>query len=264
MKNHPVLWFYVLAFAVAWLGWLPMVAGSRGIAPFNHPIIPMLLLLPAVGPGLAAIIVMAATEGKASVNRLLKPLVQWRVGARLLVIAVIAPALLLLAAQIVTQVLGLTATPGLPTDNLIGMVIAVFVMAVFSNTWEEIGWRGFALPRLQQQHTAFVATLIVGVLWGLWHLPLFFWLDNPMSNYPFLPWFIGTIALSFIYTWLYNTAAGSLLVVTLFHVFSNTFGVVISGVSVTALAIVYIAVALVLVAVFGKDHLARRERVRAS
>jgi len=85
-----------------------------------------------------------------------------------------------------------------------------------------------------------------------------------MSNYPFLPWFIGTIALSFIYTWLYNTAAGSLLVVTLFHVFSNTFGVVISGVSVTALAIVYIAVALVLVAVFGKDHLARRERVRAS
>jgi hypothetical protein len=131
MKNHPVLWFYVLAFAVAWLGWLPMVAGSRGIAPFNHPIIPMLLLLPAVGPGLAAIIVMAATEGKASVNRLLKPLVQWRVGARLLVIAVIAPALLLLAAQIVTQVLGLTATPGLPTDNLIGMVIAVFVMAVF-------------------------------------------------------------------------------------------------------------------------------------
>ena len=89
MKNHPVLWFYVLAFAVAWLGWLPMVAGSRGIAPFNHPIIPMLLLLPAVGPGLAAIIVMAATEGKASVNRLLKPLVQWRVGARLLVIAVV-------------------------------------------------------------------------------------------------------------------------------------------------------------------------------
>ncbi len=84
-----------------------------------------------------------------------------------------------------------------------------------------------------------------------------------MAEYPFLPWFIGTVAVSFVYTWLYNSAQGSLLVVALFHVLGNTFGVIISGVSVTALAIVYCVVATLLVVVFGKDNLARGERVCA-
>lgn len=263
MKKHPVVWFYALAFAISWLGWLPMVAGSRGIAPFGHPLFQVLLLLPAVGPALAAIIMTAENEGKAGINRLLQPLLQWRMGAIWLGIAVIAPALLLLAGKIVTQVLGLTPIAAPQGGNLAGMAVAAFVMALLSNTWEEVGWRGFALPRLQKDYNALVATLLVGVLWGLWHLPLFFWKDNPMSNYPFLPWFIGTVVLAFIYTWLYNSAQGSLLVVTLFHVLTNTFGVVVSDVSVTALTTVYVMAAVLLVTVFGKDNLARRERVRA-
>jgi membrane protease YdiL (CAAX protease family) len=263
MKKHPVLWFYILAFAISWLGWLPVTAGSRSVAPFEHPLFQSLLLLPAVGPALAAVIVTAANEGKAGVDRLFKPLLQWRVGVLWLAIAVLAPALLLLAAKIVTQALGLAAIAIPQGGNFPALVIGAFVMAVFSNTWEEMGWRGFALPRLQKNHTALAAALIVGVLWGLWHLPLFFWKNNPMSTYPFLTWFIGTVALSFVYTWLYNSAQGSLLVVTLFHVLTNTFGVVISGVSVTALTIVYVAAAGLLVTIFGKEHLARRERVRA-
>ncbi len=99
MKKHPVVWFYVLAFAISWSGWLPMVAGSRGIAPFGHPLFQVLLLLPAIGPALAAIIVTAARDGKAGINHLLKPLLQWRVGAIWLMIAVTAPALLLLAGK---------------------------------------------------------------------------------------------------------------------------------------------------------------------
>jgi membrane protease YdiL (CAAX protease family) len=84
-----------------------------------------------------------------------------------------------------------------------------------------------------------------------------------MAAYPFGSWFIGIVALAFIYTWLYNGTRGSLLVVTLFHVLMNTFGVLIPGVSVTALTIVYVVVALGLVAVFGQENLARHERVRA-
>jgi len=263
MKKHPVVWFYILAFAISWPGWLPMVASSRGIAPFDHPLFQVLLLLPAIGPALAAVIVTAANDGKAGIDRLFRPLGQWRVGAVWLMIAVIAPALFLLAGKIVTQALGLSATTASPGDHIVGMAIATFVMSLFSNTWEEVGWRGFALPRLQKNYNALVATLVVGVLWGLWHLPLFLWKDNPMSHYPFPAWFIGTVALTFVYTWLCNSAQGSLFVVTLFHVLGNTFGVVISGVSVTALAMMYVVVAVFLVTVLGKDNLARCERVRA-
>jgi membrane protease YdiL (CAAX protease family) len=263
MKKHPIPWFYVLAFVISWLGWLPMVARSRGIAPFDHPLFQFLLLLPAIGPVLAAVIVTTAIDGKASIKRLLKPLLQWQVGAVWLMTTVLVPALLLVAGKIVTQALGLAATTESQGNNIVGMAIATLVMSLFSNTWEEVGWRGFALPRLQKDHNALVATLVVGVLWGLWHLPLFFWKDNPMSNYPFLAWFIGTVAVSFVYTWLYNSTQASLFVVTLFHVLGNTFGVVISGVSVTALAIVDGVIAALLVAVLGKDNLARRERVCA-
>ncbi len=261
MKKHPVLWFYILAFAISWLGWLPVAAGSHGISPFEHPLFQSLLLLPAVGPALAAVIVTAANEGKAGVDRLFKPLAQWRAGALWLAAAVLSPILLLLAAKLLTQSLGLKAASA-PQGGW-AMVIGAFVMALLSNTWEEVGWRGFALPRLQKNRSALVAALIVGVLWGLWHLPLFFWKGNPMSDYPFLTWFFGTVALSVLYTWLYNSAQGSLFIVTLFHVLTNTFGVVISAVSVTALTIVQVAAAGLLVAIFGKEHLARRERVRA-
>jgi len=84
-----------------------------------------------------------------------------------------------------------------------------------------------------------------------------------MSSYPFQIWFTGTVALSMIYTWLYNSTEGSLFVVTLFHVFTNTFGVLLPGVSVVVLSLLYVLFALLLVAVFGKENLARYGRVRA-
>ncbi len=263
MKKHPLVWFYVLAFGISWFGWLPIAAGSQGVSPFDHPIFQVLLILPAIGPMLAAIIVTWAMDGKSSVPLLLKPLLQWRVGALWLGIAVVTPALLLLLGKMVTQAWGLVATPEPQSDNIIAIAISAFVMSVLSNPWEEVGWRGFALPRLQKHHNALMATLVVGILWGLWHLPLFFWRDNPMSEYPFLGWFVGTVAVSFVYTWLYNSTKGSLFVVTLFHVLVNTVSVILSGVSIIGLAMVYCVMAIFLIATFGKDNLARCERVRA-
>jgi len=239
------------------------VAGSRGISPFDNPLFQTLVLLPAIGPALAAVVVTAASDGRAAINPLFKPLLQWRVGKVWLIIAISSPAVLLVAGKIVTQALGLAPTAPPQGRNIIGVAIGALVIALFSNTWEEVGWRGFALPRLQKHHSALVATLAVGVLWCLWHLPLFFWKENPMSAYPFLPWSIGTVALCFIYTWLYNSTQGSLLVVTLFHVLGNTLGAVISGVSIVALTTIYVLVAGLLVAVFGRDDLASRGRVQA-
>ncbi len=261
MKKHSLAWFYVLAFAISWLGWFPIVAGSRGVSPFGSPVFQILLILPAIGPALAAVIVTGAIAGKRGVDSLLKSLFQWRIGTLWLGVAILVPALLLVAGKVLTQVLGLTAIPGLPGNNMVAVAISAFVMALVSNPWEEVGWRGFALPRLQKSHDAFVATLVVGVLWGLWHLPLFLWVGNPMSEYPLVAWFIGTVADSFIYTWLLNSTKGSLLAVTLFHILGNTYGVIIPGVSITAMAIVSCAVAVLLVAVFGKDNLACDERV---
>lgn len=175
--------------------------------------------------------------------------------------ALLGPAALLLAGQAITRAVGIAVTGAQPQGNLLPLAISVFVMSLFSNPWEEIGWRGFALPRLQKRYTALLATLIVGILWGMWHLPLFFWANNPMAEYPFLPWLIGTVAGNFIYTWLYNSAKGSLLPVTLFHVMLNTLGVMVTGVSTTVLAVLYCLVAIALIMTFGSANLSRGERV---
>lgn len=263
MKKHPVVWFYGLAFAIAWLGWLPVVAGSHGVAPFTHPAFQAPLLLPALGPAVAALIVVWASEGSAGLHRWLQLLGQWRVGVQWWGLALLLPVGVFAVGQVVTQALRLAAPPAPPDVDRVPIVVATLIMAVFANPWEEIGWRGFALPRLQKNHSALTATLLGGGLWGVWHLPLFFWVGNPMSSYPFLPWFLGTVAVTFVYTWLYNSTHGSLWVVTLFHVVGNTVGLLIPGVSFTALALVYGVIAGLLLAGLGKDHLARCERVRA-
>lgn len=263
MNKHPVIWFYLLAFGISWLGWMPAVLGSHAIAPFDAPSFQFLLILPAVAPALAAAVVTQQAYGRAHVEKLFQALFQWRVGVRWYLVALFAPLALLLLAQGLTKGFGLPVTwPALQGD-LFSLALSAFVMSLFSNPWEEVGWRGFALPHLQKQYTAVTATFIVGVLWGLWHLPLFFWKGNPMSQHPFVPWFISTVAGAFLYTWLYNSTQGSLLLAALFHVALNTFGVVVNGISIPALALLYVVVAIALVLVFGHQNLARCERVRA-
>ncbi|MEJ5225851.1 MAG: type II CAAX endopeptidase family protein [Anaerolineales bacterium] len=261
MKKHPLFWFYALAFGLAWLGWLPSVLASRGVAALAHPAFGVLLLLPAVGPALAAGIVTRAAHGREGLARLFGALAAWRVHPLWYGMAVGAPAALLLAAQYLTRVLALPAPPAF-TGEPLPVVMSALVMSALANPWEEVGWRGFALPRWQARFTALQASLVVGILWGVWHLPLFFWVGNPMSTYPFLPWLAGTAALAVLYTWLYNSTQGSLLPVTLFHVALNTWGVLITGVSTLALSGVHVLAAALLVLVFGGAHLTRQPRIQ--
>ncbi|MGB8701640.1 MAG: type II CAAX endopeptidase family protein [Thermosynechococcaceae cyanobacterium] len=261
MRKYPVAWFYILAFGISWLGMISIVLSSRGIAPFDSPYFQFLSIFFAVGPALAAVILSQVTHGKAGVKDLLKGLIRWRVGLVWYIVAVLSPVVLLTVAQVVTKLLSLPVTIAVPQVNLSPYVIFGFGVSFFANTCEEIGWRGFALPRLQKRHNALLATLIVGMLWGFWHFPLVF-LAGPMSEYPFL-WFNSIVADAFMYTWIYNSTKGSILLVALFHGSLNIFGAFITGVSPAAYTLLNCVVAIALIAVLGKVNLSRRERVRA-
>lgn len=262
MKKYPVAWFYILAFGISWLGMISAVLASRGIAPFYRPYFLVLSIFYAIGPALAAVIVSQVVQGKTGVQNLLKGLVRWRVGLVWYMVAVLSPVVLLTVAQVVTKLLSLPVTIAMPQVNLSPYLLFGFGVNFFANTCEEIGWRGFALPHLQKRYNALLATLIVGTLWGLWHFPLIF-LAGPMSEYPFL-WFISIVTDAFMYTWIYNSTKGSILLVVLFHGSLNIFGVFITGVSPVAYALLNCVVAIALIAVLGKVNLSRRERVRAN
>jgi CAAX protease family protein len=100
-----------------------------------------------------------------------------------------------------------------------GLLVTLVSTAVIVGLFEEPGWRGFALPRMQRNHTALWAALVLGVIWSLWHLPEL--VSNPGEREP-VPYLIAVLAWSVILAWVYNSTRGSLLLVILFHAAINT------------------------------------------
>jgi uncharacterized protein len=131
--------------------------------------------------------------------------VHWRVSPRYYLYALGLPIVLLAIVNVELALLGesldLAALPG----RLPGYAATLVFVAFLGGGFEEPGWRGFALPRLQRRHSPLVATLLLGLLWGLWHTPLY----GPLG-------FVLPLVLAFYYTWLYNRT-GSVLLCILLH-----------------------------------------------
>lgn len=250
--RQPVIAFYVLAFVITWLGWVPQALYSRELFPFDSP---LFYVFGGVGPLVAVAIVRWALHPEDVAGQVFRRLVQWRVGLGWYLVAFLGyPAIWLTA----------VALRGEPGDELDDGVVswgipAAFVVSFVAAIPEEVGWRGFALPRLQARSSALISSLIVGVLWWAWHLPLLLNEDNVMSSYPMIPYFVSTVALSVVYAWLFNSTAGSVLIVALFHASSNAAAGNFVGIEQ---AVVIVLVAVAIVVLYGPRHLSRRgERV---
>jgi membrane protease YdiL (CAAX protease family) len=138
-------------------------------------------------------------------------------------------------------------------------------MADFIANGEEIGWRGYVLPRLQAKYGALTSALILGVIWGFWHLPKYL---THWDTVAFAWFMVHTTMVSVLYTWLYNGTKGSLLLVTLFHAASNATGVfmpmanTVSSGNMGAYIIFILlemAAAIIIVIVTGPERLSRTE-----
>ena len=103
----------------------------------------------------------------------------------------------------------------------IALLFLVFTLG-FDGLGEELGWRGFALPHLKEGRSALVASLILGVLWAGWHIPYALTKGSFLSELPITVFFINLLALSTLYTWLFNNTQGSILLAILFHAAGNT------------------------------------------
>jgi uncharacterized protein len=202
VHDHPVLAFVVTAYALSWSLWLVAWIVSeplglpRGVAagPF---------LLGGFGPALAAWLVLRWTGG--SVRSWVRPILRWRVPGRYYLYALGLPAALYGFANLVLMLLGETVEVGLLTDRW-HLYLATFAFTLtLGGALEEPGWRGFALPRLQRRFTPLAATALLGLAWGIWHVPIY----GPAG-------FVVPFVLAFFYTWLYNRT-GSVLLCILLH-----------------------------------------------
>lgn len=237
VKRHPLVTYFSLAYALTWA---------------LAPLLTISLLLGVVGlfmPAVAAIIVIAMTEGKLKVKDLLQRLKIWHVGLRWYMVALGLPVLLSAAVVALSVLLGAPARVEFSPISPLTMVIFVLVVG------EEIGWRGYALPKLLQNHSAVMASLILGVLWGGWHLPTFFIAGSPQAGIPFVSFLLFTTGASVLFTWLYLHTQGSLLLAMLFHGAINSFGLVNTALDPSSrwwlMGIVYVAAAFLVSIVAG-------------
>lgn len=200
--------FYALAFALSWAGWTPALLRQWRVPGFESVLWLGLTAFGAAGPAIAAWIVDRRTF------RSFRIAVGWR---WLLAAALIPAGLLLMTNALSWALLGLH-----PQSTVRGwQILSVTVMAVGANVWEEVGWRAYALRRLEDVMQPWMAALIVGILWAGWHVPLFLSNWSGMTQIPFGWWALRIMATSVIMAWLYNRTGGSLWAVTVFHVGSN-------------------------------------------
>jgi uncharacterized protein len=229
LTRHPLVFFFLIAYAGSWLVEVPIALSETGtgLLPFTIPR-PLLALAIAaatfLGPTLSAFIMTGITEGRIGIRRLLRRYVLWRVEFRwYLFVLLVIPAIEVLGAIVVPGVLGSFQSLTL-TLVLTYPVAFVSTFILGGPLGEEPGWRGFALPRLQPLHGPLVGSVILGILWALWHLPLFWsgvWTPPTIPN--IVMFILMITALTIIMTWVFNNAKGSLLITMLMHASFNTF-----------------------------------------
>lgn len=207
--------FLIITFGIAWgiialYIFLPdQMASVFGQLTGEHP----LFYLATYGPAIAALIIVLYKTGFKGTKRFLSRLLMWRAPAVwYLFLILVVPAPFYIGAAIK----GLPLAEMFPVSSLGAYLVALFLFAI-KGPVEEIGWRGFALPLLQRKMSPLWAGLLIGIIWGFWHLPAFLLSGTPQSAWSFSDFFIGTIALSIIATALYNASRGSILLPALFH-----------------------------------------------
>ncbi len=261
IRRYPLTIFFSLAYALSWPYMILDALGSHGLLSFR---LPMPLWIPmGYGPTFAALIVTGALEGKTGIRTLLGRLLIWRVGWPWYVVALFG-AVILSAITVVLYALLSGTPPVVPAVSAQMLLTAplLFLVGGLVNG-EEIGWRGFALPRLLARHSALTASLILGVLWALFHLPLFFTRGDSFASTPPLSFLVRMSGAAILFTWVFNNTGGSLLLAYLMHAASNVWprvlpmGAMIGPFAWLPDAITILAVVLV-VLIYGPAHLSRK------
>lgn len=231
LKKYALAVFFLLAYLFTWSNWLPQALVSRGLTSAQVP--GLLSLLAGYGPALAAVLVAWLGYGRQGLRDLFGRLLHWRVGFRWYLTALFLPVLITtLAIVLNTYWLGgaapdfsAAAFPFGPAETPLWQKILILFLVFtlgFDGLGEELGWRGFALPRLLERYSALASSLILGVLWAVWHFPYALTKGSFLSAVP-LHWFVlNLLAVSIIYTWIFINTQGSLLPVLLFHAAGNT------------------------------------------
>ena len=260
--EHQLLMFFIFAFAITWgiagaffilMPWLIQVWGPVSL---DNPYYFTIWMIAVYGSPISAFIIISISYGKKGLQTYLKRLLNWRFGIVGIVLLVSIPIVGICANFIYIAIGGQPKEISQPWYGLI--LLSLFMLIYDPGPMEELGWRGFALPHLQQKYNALWSSIILGFIWGIWHLPAFFIAALPQSSLSLPIFIISTIALAIIMTAAYNKSEGSIPLAYLLHWLINLMGLYFNTIDFTFFlieTILYICVAVLLIIIFGPKNL---------
>ena len=226
---HRAALFVLLTFGLAMTLHLPVIAADRGWLAVAVPA--TMSYLGVFSPAVAALILVSYERGRAGVRLFVQQATRKRLGTRWWLATVLVPPIvlgtsyatyLLLGGEFqVASALEMLRSTQTPAVIVFPLLVLLTIALAFG---EEAGWRGYLLPLLQARWSALTASLILGVIWFLWHVPLLYLPGTANAGFPLSLWAVSITLSSITYTWLYNNTAGSVLAVTLFHAGFNVWG----------------------------------------
>ena len=232
VKRQPLLSMYIILFVLGWSGLILQILDSQGLLSMPSPVAFIIQIVTGWAPGIAAVLVTAILAGRTGVRDLLRRFLTWKVGFQWYLVALFLIAFVILGGIGLHMLFGGTM-PRVPVAGSsfvnVAIVFVVFTMLGALLNSEEIAWRGFALPRLQARYGVLTAGLLIIIPEVALHIPLFFDKTNPFFQTVGIYWFSAfSIALVFIFIFVFNKTKGSLLIVTLMHASQNAWANLLS------------------------------------
>lgn len=228
VKRHPVLIYYVLTFAISWgIGLLAVggLAGFPATAEEARNLLPLFVLALVAGPSVAGVLMTVLVDGRTGLRDLLARFCLWRVGARWYAVALLTAPLAVLATLLALSTTSTDYLPGVfVIEDKAGILLSGLAAGLTAGLFEELGWTGFAIPRLRMRYSIFATGLIVGLLWGLWHFIAAYWGSGTSSGEFSLlifsnqvAFYVGVLpAYRLLMVWVYDRTE-SLLLAMLMH-----------------------------------------------
>ena len=223
IRRHPISIYFVLVFIITWGGILFLVGpeGVPGEGMQLQRLFPLVFLAMIAGPSLAGILLTGITDGKDGLRRLFFRMSRWRVNIRWYGVALLITPLLLTAILAALTLISPVFVPGIiTTSDRTALLVFSVVLGLAAGFFEELGWTGFAVPKMQLRYGAFVASLMLGLIWAMWHLLADFWGGYAAFGMLYIPhfllWVFALPAYRILMVWVYNNT-GSLLVAQLMH-----------------------------------------------
>jgi membrane protease YdiL (CAAX protease family) len=275
IKRHPVLTYYTLVFAISWGGILMLIGGPSnipGTAEQVGSLFSFALIALFAGPSIAGILMNYLVDGREGLRKLKLRLLQWRVPPRWYAVALLTGPLSVAAVLFGLSLFSQGFLPGIVTekDKVTLVLFGIAWGFIGGGLLEELGWTGFAVPRLRQHYSILVTGLIVGFLWGVWHFLIAFWSSNSLSGESslamfvagFLPFYLVALpAYRVLMVWVYDRT-GNLPVSMLMHAILSASTLILQPLATGVISLIWnLVLAIVLWVIVAAVALANRGKL---